>query len=334
MNTQVSPPPTPDAAAQAAAWEATRTTLAGGDQTRAQLLQGFASPDALFERITAEPVKAEPTWADAQKLLAGEDPDALAFVGKYADGNQAFKAWKSAVAKMSEGGVKLPGANATPEEIAAYNAAIGLPESADKFEITAKPPQGYEPSDADKASLAGITKRLHEAAQKGPLTPQTVANLATEIYYEQAADSIVQAENRAAEAAAEGEAINRRLWGPNYEKNIGWAIAGAKQFFPGNDQQFDELMGLKLESGHALFDHPVLQQMFAQLGMEHAEDPFFLASKERNSGFDPAKRYAEIQAMRTGTGAQQKEYQRLSAPGGELEKLIEGMNRDKARKTG
>ena len=75
MNTQVSPPPAPDngnvsppvappalTAEQSQQWEAMRTQLAGGTQDRATALQSFASPDALFERITAEPQVKPPSW--------------------------------------------------------------------------------------------------------------------------------------------------------------------------------------------------------------------------------------------------------------------------------
>lgn len=334
MNDQVSPPaappppPTAPSGGPDPEWVATRVTLAGGNAERAKLLESFDAPDKLFERLTAEPAKPDPNaW---RSMMAGDDPAELKELERYSDPIQARKAWKEAVKKITaEGRIKVPGENATPEEIAEYTKAIGVPEKVDDYKITAKPVDGYEVNDVDKTFLAGMTNKLHGALAKGA-GPNEIVNLAHQLYLDAAADAAVQREERAADAAVDGERINRALWGSKYDQNLDWAIAGAKKFFPGNDEAFNQFMGQKLESGHALFDHPVIQQMFAQVGMEHAEDPFMLAAKSGNKGFDPAKRKEEILAMRNGTAAQRAEYAKLSAPGGELERLNAAMERGKA----
>jgi len=335
MNTQVSPPPAPDnsggtppalTAEQTQQWETMRTQLAGGNQDRATALQSFASPDALFERITAQPTP--PSWTDIQKMLAGDDPNAQQFWSKYADPTLASKSVLSLQTKLSEGGrIKLPGDNATAEELAEYRTALGIPEAADKYNITAAPPKGYEASDADKAMVGTLTTELHDMVSKGA-KPEQLINFAVQKYYDVAAQNIVSVEERAADAAYEGEQENRKLWGDKYETNIQWAIAGAKHFFPGNDEDFDALMGTRLESGHALFDHPVMQRIFAQVGLEHAEDPFVGAMRTKGgSGFDPQKRVNEIQSWRNGTAQQREDYAKATSPGGELYKLQEGLAR-------
>lgn len=319
--------PAPNAAEQAAAWETMRTSLSGGNADRAKVLEGFASPDALFERITAEP-PAAPDW---RVQMAGEDQDALKFLEKYADPQQAMKAWRSLQTKLSEGGkVKVPGEGATPEEIAEYVKAIGVPEKVDGYQITAKPADGYEVSESDKAFLGGTTEKLHELLAKGA-KPGDIVNFLHQTYYDAAAQSVIDAENAAADLAYEGEQANRKLWKEKYEENIQWAIAGAKQYFPGSEAEFEETMGLRMADGRALFDHPMIQRIFAQVGREHAEDPFFLAQKDGGKGFDPEKRITEIHAMRNGTADQRREYQKLSAPGGELEKLMAVRERKSGR---
>lgn len=334
MNTNVSPPqnspPAPPAmtAEQTQAWEAMRTQLAGGNQDRATLLQSIASPDLLFEKLTAKPAEPQPpTWAEMQKMLAGDDPAAQQFWSRYADPSLATKGVLNLQQSLSAGGrVKLPGENATPEELAEYAKAMGIPEAPDKYNITAQPAKGYEVTEADKELIGGVTKELHELVSKGA-RPEQLVNFAVQKIYDIQAQNIVAAEERAADAAYEGEQENRKLWGDKYDQNIGWAIAGAKHFFPGTDEEFEALMGTKLDTGHALFDHPVVQRIFAQIGMEHAEDPFFKAQSQRNSAFDPNKRIAEIQSWRNGTAQQRKDYAAATAPGGELIKLQEGLQR-------
>lgn len=312
----------------AAAWAATRATLAGGNQDRAQALESFADPDALFARITApEPV-------DWRKAMAGDDVDELKALERYADPAAARKAWKAATAEISAGGrVKIPGADATPEEIAAYNKALGVPEKADGYTITATAPEGYEISEADKGFLGTMTARLHDAISKGA-KPNDIVNLAHQLYLDTAADAVINAENAAADAAVAGEAENKKLWGAQYPENVRLAITGARHFFPGTDDQFEQFMGLKLETGHALFDHPMTQRMFAQIAREAGavvQDPFFLAAKAGNKGFDPVKRKNEILKMREGSSAERAEYARLSAPGGELSQLVTAMTRQSSQ---
>jgi hypothetical protein len=71
--------------------------------------------------------------------------------------------------KKTEGMIKLPGKDATPEDIAAYRTAIGVPESADKYELAI-------PDGEDKAgfeAIAGIVKTaaLEAGAPNSVLAP-------------------------------------------------------------------------------------------------------------------------------------------------------------------
>jgi hypothetical protein len=323
------PAPAAPTAEQAAAWTAERTTLAGGNADRAKTLESFDTPDAFWSKVGAAPPEAPDPHA-WRKAMAGDDPAELAAMERYADPMQARKAWKAATDKISQDGrIKVPGDAATAEEKAEYAKAMGVPDKPDGYAITAKPAEGLAPTETDTAFLSAMTTKLDAALRDGA-KPNDIVNLAHQLYYDAAADAAIAAEERAADAAVAGEEVNRALWGSKYDANIKWALAGAKRFFPGNDEAFEQVMGRKLENGCALFDDPVIQQMFLQVGMEHGEDPFMLAAREGGRGFDPQKRVNEIQQMRVGTSAQRIEYARLSAPGGELEKLKDGMARTRA----
>jgi len=90
--------PAPAPTFDAEAWKTTRVNLAGGDAERAKVLEAFETPDALFARVTApEPV-------DWRKAMAGDDPEELKALERYADPAAARKAWKAATAEISAGG--------------------------------------------------------------------------------------------------------------------------------------------------------------------------------------------------------------------------------------
>lgn len=321
------PPPPP-----AATDDTWKTALAGDNVDRLAQLKDYKTSDELFARLSAKPVA---DWETMKKQLAGDDVEALALLNKYTDPQQGMKAWRSAIAKISEGGkIKIPGENATAEELAEYAKATGVPEKIEDYKITAKPVDGYTPTEGDKAVVETIKTKVHEMlAQGAGARPEQIINFATQMYYDLTVQQMAATEERAAELALEGERENRKLWGDSqYDNMINIAVAGARKYFPGEDTaEFERFMGLKLETGHALFDHPIVQRMFAQIGQQHIEDPFFLSAAKGKTDFDPQARVAQIRAMRVGTGAQQKEYAELSKPGGELEKLLAGLEQQKKR---
>jgi ribosomal protein L32E len=328
------PPPPPPAAANseppAPDPDAWRAALAGDDPARLEALKAYAKPEDLFNRLNVD-------W---RKQMAGDDPEALKFLEKYNDPSAAYKAWRSAVAKISEGGkIKMLGENATDEERAEWNKAMGVAEDPSKYEIKAELSDkakelGVQIDEADKEILGEITGKVHEAFKSGAITAPQIVNMAHQLYYDLTAQVAEKALARGLELSQQAEIENRKIWGDeNYAKMIEYAIEGAKQFFPGEgpegEKAFYEFMGTRLETGHALFDHPIMQRMFAQVGLKTIEDPLFLQLGDGKSTFDVEKRIDEIQKLRHGSSAQRAEYARLSVPGGELARLIEA--REKRR---
>ncbi len=273
--------------------------------------------------------------------MAGDDPEAIKFLEKYTDPSEAYKAWRSVLAKMSEGGkIKLLGDNATDAEKAEFAKAMGVAEDPSKYEITATLSDkakelGVKIDEGDKQILGEITGKVHEAFKNGTITAPQIVNMAHQLYYDLTAQVAEQSLQRGLELAQAAEIENRKIWGDeNYNKMIEYAVEGMKQFFPGEgpeaEEAFYEFMGTRLESGHALFDHPIAQRMFAQIGLRTIEDPMFLQLGEGKTTFDIEKRIDEIQKLRHGSGAQRAEYARLSAPGGELGRLLEAKQRRSA----
>jgi hypothetical protein len=301
-----------------------RKAIAGEDTAILDRLKPYEKPADLIARLDVD-------W---RKQMAGEDADALKFLERYNDPAAAYKAWRGAVAKLSEGGsVKVPGPNATPEELAEWNKNFGVAAAPDKYEITAKPSEEVAKiiTDDDKAMLGEITSRVHEAFTKGPVKAGDLINLAHQVYYDVTQKANVGSDERAVQLAAQGEIENRKAWGDaNYDKMIDYAIEGGKQFFPGTESEFYKFMGRRFEGGSALFDDPIFQRMLANIGTKTVEDPVFLEMASGNTNFNPQKRLDEIHAMRNGSTLQRAEYARLSAPGGEMERLLSALERRKS----
>lgn len=272
-----------------------RAPLAGDNAERMEVLKAYETPDKLFEKLSA-PAPEAPDW---RKLLAGESADDLKMLEGISEPAHLLKRYNGALKAVTDGNrVRLPGEGATEEDLAGWRKAFGIAEKPDGYQITAKPADGYEPTDSDKDFLGRMHGRLHEALSKGAKAGDLM-NIATQLYYDEAANAAAGSEDRAAELALDTKDELVKVWGSQYDENISYAVAGITQFFPGKSQEeIDQFLGLRLETGHKLGDHPQLLRMFAQIGREHAEDPFFQKMRGENKSFDPVARKAEIMKLR------------------------------------
>ena len=108
--------------------------------------------------------------------------------------------------------VKVPGDGATPEEIAAYRKATGVPDTPEEYAITwPELPPGEQLDDTARSTWLA---RMHQIGAP-PHIVQAFANL-----YGQHLQTLHAGYRREAEAA--GQEL-RRDWGPNYDANVGRA---------------------------------------------------------------------------------------------------------------
>lgn len=134
-------------APDANAWKAPLAALAGDNADYKTALDSFKEPGELFSRLTAKPVETD--W---RKSFAGEDADALKALNRFTDPKAFYESFKQKDAYINSGTkVTVPGSDASQEVIDAWNKARGVPDAADGYKIEAKPPEGVQVSDADKA---------------------------------------------------------------------------------------------------------------------------------------------------------------------------------------
>ena len=123
---------------------------------------------------------------------------------------KGLKDSKAAAMAKTEGMVKLPGAEATPEEISAYRQALGIPDSADAYQFeNLKLPDGVELDVEEIATFKGVAHELN-------LNPSQASKLVEF----QAALEARRAQREMADANAFMEAESKRLqdaWGNDVE---------------------------------------------------------------------------------------------------------------------
>ncbi len=137
--------------------------------------------------------------------------------------------------------------NPTPEQMAAYRAEIGVPESADKYELKLADGTVLGQGE-DKEIIGSFTKALHEVN-----APNSVAAKAVEWYYGEVARATEARHAKDRETVqATADALNAE-WGREYRPNMNM-VDGLLATFP--DDVRDLFKGGRLADGTPLYAHP------------------------------------------------------------------------------
>ena len=269
----------------------------------------------------ANPNEPAPSEGDWRSQLAGGDEKRLKALERYADPAAYDKAFRDTQAALRDGGrVKIPGADATPEEMAEFNKTLGVPEAVDGYEITAQPPEGLEVGDADKAVLEGVVAKLHGMGGMAA-TPQ-MANLAHEVYYGMMEEQASQMAAQAAQAKQTTESNLKNDWGAEYKINMGYAESAIQSYF--NVDSAQEVLDWVGADGTKLGDNEGFVRAMTAAGRATTEDPNFLQALTGGdmSGDALQTEIDKIKGWRRGTPAEQKQYAEASQRGGRLEQLM------------
>lgn len=150
--------------------------------------------------------------------------------------------------------VLVPNSKSTPEEIAKYQKAIGVPDTPDGYDLDVS-----KDAPADEKELVD---RLRSAAHAVNVTP---AQLGAMIEWHKAETAAVEAreQENAADQLSQAKAELSRTWGPDYQKNAGVAQKAMGRGFEGFAEDW---AGLELKDGTKIGNHPLTLKGFARLG--------------------------------------------------------------------
>lgn len=260
------------------AWRAPLVALAGDKPEYKTAIEGFKAPEELFQRLTAQP--EQPDW---RKLLAGDNADRLQKLQRFTDPNAFVDSFEQKDAYIASGRkVTVPKEGDSPEVIAAWNAARGVPEKPDGYQIAAKAPEGLEIDDATKGMLTGITADLHALGAE-----PAIVNKAHEIVYKQLAEAQTAQVQAFEEGPTRAKAELAKAWRSEAElsENIRFAAAGVRQFIGDpSSEEAKSILGIETVDGFYLGDHPAFVRLMAGVGRANAEDPLFLEASGQGGG--------------------------------------------------
>lgn len=162
---------------------------------------------------TAPPAADWP--ADWRDKMAGEDKDFRKSLDRFNAPGDVGKSWKEISTKVSSGEYKkaIPfPEKGTPEQQAEWRKEMGLPESADKYEL--KLPDGLVIGEDDKPI---VDKFLSKILPKN--VPADAASAAVAAYYEIQNEAQSQAVEQDRAFQIKAEETLRAEWGPEYLPN-------------------------------------------------------------------------------------------------------------------
>jgi hypothetical protein len=252
----------------ATATETTTTTAATDTTAASTTTTAAATTDATTTATTTAAAASDTTattTAPADWRSSITDPEHVEFAKRLTSPADAVKVALD-LRKANSAMIRVPGKDATAEERAKFNKAIGVPETVEgyKFDL------GREPTEADKAIQGNLAKIALEngiPAQAMTAMSKAVAEMA------QAAKA---EENRVAVAAREAnEAALRKEWGADFDANKTLASRAVQAF--GEVKSHPEVVELfekTIVNGQKLGDHPVMMRIFGNIGRRMGEGEF------------------------------------------------------------
>lgn len=152
------------------------------------------------------------TW---RQIIAGGDEKKLAQLNRYSTFDKFSESVWSAREQLRQGLKHQPlGENPSDEEVAEFREANGIPEAADKYELSLK--DGLTLSEDDKA----ILKPILEAAHGQNATPAQVSAM-TNAFFEQRELETQALASQDQSHIEEVSEILREDWGSDYRTNMG-----------------------------------------------------------------------------------------------------------------
>lgn len=199
--------------------------------------------------------------------------------------------------RKRESQVRVPGKNATDEEVSVYQKAIGIPEKAEDYEFPDLP-EGQELTDEVKASRAQWSERFKELN-----LPNETAKALSQLVNEDAVEMLkAQVESDKVFAASQEEALRSEWKGDDYDKNKTLANRAFKDIATRAGLDVEALTKIETKDGRFLMDRVEMSKLFAVIGREMAEGSLgpALSDNERDTVGDQIsdvrKQIAEAQA--------------------------------------
>ena len=225
------------------------------DEGLRSTLGQFESQEAFFEKAGIKAPEA-PEPQDWRETVSDELKDTATRFNSIDDALRSVKNLQK-----REGQVRVPGKEATDDEISAYHKAIGVPKAANDYNLV---PEGA--TDQEKAGLENWSSRFHELN----VPKDTAAKLVEMVNKDQ--EAFIEAQIKADEEfAKEQESALRDEWKGDFDKNKTIANRSLSAIAERAGVDVEALTKVETKDGRFLLDNADMLRLFATIGREMSE---------------------------------------------------------------
>jgi hypothetical protein len=263
----------------------------------------IASADEAPEKKDPE----KPYWPDdwrqkvAERVAAGDKKAytrELKRLERISDPSGVYGMYREVEGKLTSGNlVRVPGKDATPEDIAQYHKAIGVPEKPADYIPLIKLANGAVIGDDDKKVIAELAERAHKVG-----TSPAALNEVVDWYYQKQEEQAAALDEADDIFRRESEQALKEELGATFKRKT-TAIAGLFATAPGgNDIKnegslFSRLMGGRTADGRIIGNDPDMIRFLVSLS--HEINPSAMVVDDASAGGKSIDdELAEIQALR------------------------------------
>lgn len=162
--------------------------------------------------------------------------------------------------------IKVPGEDATDEDLSKFRKALGVPDNATDYQVA--PPEGYEWTDDDQAMFDLVAPIAHAANM-----PQEALQGFVGAYIAATQEMMQSAEKALETAHNNAEAALKKEWGSEYEANKNLATRfgkmGGEELSAFLNTPVSELV--QTNGDMLIGDHPALMKFFGEMGRKTGE---------------------------------------------------------------
>lgn len=214
---------------------------------------------------TAETEQTKETQETAEETAAtdwrsGIPEDLKATADRFSSPEDAIRAIADLRKRDSQ--VRVPGKDADDKEVAAFNKAIGVPETAEEYAFPEIPEE--EMTEAIQAEREGWAKFFHENS-----VPKSMADALTARFFEEQAaqiEALQAADKQFAEQQTEN--LKKKWQGDEFDKNTQFANNALVELAKRTGADVEALKQIETKAGRFLLDDAEMVQLFAAVGRE------------------------------------------------------------------
>lgn len=229
-------------------------------------------------REEPEEKPAKPAWREdwreemARKYAAGDEKaykKELRRLERYSDPTAVYGTARELEGKFDQGGlIRVPGKDAKPEEIEAFNKALGVPEKPDEYYKDLQLTNGAVVGEADKPFVDSFAQHVHKTGMR----PDQF-KAAMDWYYTQQQAQADQMDEEDDDFRIESEKVLKEEFGKSYKRNMNGLKSLFVQAEGGTDLEnensvYARLVGGRTADGRIIGNDPAVLKWLHSLRTE------------------------------------------------------------------